>query len=73
MVQIGSTPHAQDQVSVLVSRALQRGKLKSGNGTNGCLTPEILVVPFLLMAHSRQASPFSEWRSCGIGSLCLPL
>ena len=33
------------QVSVLASRALQRGKLKSGNGTNGCLTPEILVVP----------------------------
>ena len=56
MVQIRSIPHApdqnprarwhaQDQVSVLVSRALQRGKLKSGNGTNGCLTPEILVVP----------------------------
>ena len=40
-----STPHAQDQVSILVSRALQRGKLKSGNGTNSCLTPEILVVP----------------------------
>ena len=37
--------HAQDQVSALVSRALQRDKLKSGNGTNGCLTPEILVVP----------------------------
>ena len=45
MVQIGSTPHAPDQVSVLVSRALQRGKLKSGNGTNSSLTPEILVVP----------------------------
>ena len=45
IVQIGSTPHAQDQVSVLVSRALQRGALKSGNGTNSCLTPEILVVP----------------------------
>ena len=42
-----STPHAQDQVSILVSRALQRGKLKSGNGTNSCLTPEILVVPSL--------------------------
>ena len=28
--------HAQDQVQVLASRALQRGKLKSGNGTNGC-------------------------------------
>ncbi len=41
-----STPHAPDQVSALVSRALQRGKLKSGNGTNGCLTPEILVVPY---------------------------
>ena len=40
-----STPHAQDQVSILVSWALQRGKLKSGNGTNGCLAPEILVVP----------------------------
>ena len=56
MVQIGSTPHAPDQnprarrhaqneVPALVSRALQRGKLKSGNGTNSSLTPEILVVP----------------------------
>ena len=56
IVQIGSKPHAPDQnprarrhaqneVPILVSRVFQRGKLKSGNGTNGCLTPEILVVP----------------------------
>ena len=36
--------HAQDQVPVLVSRALQCGKHRSGN-RGGRLTPRILAVP----------------------------
>ena len=47
MVQIRSTPHAPDQVSVLVSRALQRGKHQSGHEESRSLTQEILVVPYL--------------------------
>ena len=37
--------HAQDQVPILASRALQRGKHGSGDWTVGRLTPRILVIP----------------------------
>ena len=62
MVEVGSTPHAssqdtrsrrhtQDQIPIPASWPLQPGKLKSGNGPIGCLTPEFLVVPKVPVAQ----------------------
>ena len=80
MVEVGSPPHAsnqdtrsrrhaQDQVPVLASRPLQPGKLKSGNGPNGCLTPELLAVPKRVNFKHAAAAVFRNFEALALAQV----